>query len=366
MGRAGTRVARAVSTWARVTAVTRRGGSGVYDVELDPDWGIVGKPNGGYLLATLARAGCDIVANPHPLAVSGHFLRAPHAGPAEIRVETVRQGRRVSTARATPWQEGKACLDALVTSGALENEKVARAPPPPQTPAPEHLAVESDIPTSRWRSSADRASGGPGHLRRSRPPSGEPPLRYRFRLRDGAEPTSTSAILATDCGAADGFQPRDVRLSTDRRAHRVGARGARTRRPCLRGHARRRWRTAGSTRRPTALGLDRPDGGAGPPARDGLQRLSGRTRQPDQPPIPVERTWRSRGRARRRPPAARSSSRAYVRTSRAGLLRTRDLPRVGATASLPRTWSRLRRRRLYIAWPRRGPRPSPPTLARRC
>jgi acyl-CoA thioesterase len=188
-----------VSTWAKVTAVTRRGESGVYDVKLDPDWAIVGKPNGGYLLATLARAGCDIVANPHPLAVSGHFLRAPDAGPAEIRVETVRQGRRVSTARATLWQEGKACLDTLVTSGALENERVAWAPPPPQMPSPEDC-VESENPyieVEILRQIDLRVDPVTAPFPTA---SGEPLLRYWFRLRDGAEPDVMAAILATDCG----------------------------------------------------------------------------------------------------------------------------------------------------------------------
>ncbi len=47
------------------TAVRRRAGdAGVFghDVELDPDWRIGTKPNGGYLLAVLATAAADVAA----------------------------------------------------------------------------------------------------------------------------------------------------------------------------------------------------------------------------------------------------------------------------------------------------------------
>jgi acyl-CoA thioesterase len=188
-----------VSTFAEVTEVTRRGETGVYDVTLHPDWAIVGKPNGGYLLAALARAGCAIVGNPHPLAVSGHFLRAPAAGPAEIHVETVRKGRQVSTARATLWQDDKACLAALVTSGALSNDSVAWGPPPPAMPAPEDCVESSNpyIEVEIFRRIELRVDPVTSPFPTA---SGEPVLRYWFRLRDGADPDVIATILATDCG----------------------------------------------------------------------------------------------------------------------------------------------------------------------
>jgi hypothetical protein len=108
-----------VSTFAQVSAVwPRPDDPRRYDVTLDPGWAIGGRPNGGYLLAVLARSACLALSAPAPLAVSGHFLRAPTPGPAEIVVEVSRRGRRVSAARSTLWQEGKPCLDALVSTGA--------------------------------------------------------------------------------------------------------------------------------------------------------------------------------------------------------------------------------------------------------
>ena len=81
-----------MSAFNKATAVQPREGGGVYDVDLDLGWSIGGKPNGGYLLAILARAATEAVDRPHPLAVSGHFLRPPDGGAAEVRVETVKTG----------------------------------------------------------------------------------------------------------------------------------------------------------------------------------------------------------------------------------------------------------------------------------
>src|ERR1700751_4989432 len=107
-----------MSEWGRVTAVRRRD-STTFDVDLDLGWSIAGKPNGGYLMAVVANAGLAAVERPHPLAVSGDFVRPPDGGAAEVRVDVVKQGRTVSTVRTTLWQNEKPCLDMLVTAGEL-------------------------------------------------------------------------------------------------------------------------------------------------------------------------------------------------------------------------------------------------------
>jgi acyl-CoA thioesterase len=189
-----------VSDFADVTAVRRRDDTTVFDTELDPGWAIGGKPNGGYLLAILARAACETVSAHHPLAVSAHYLRAPSAGPAEVRAEAVRVGRRVSTARATLWQAGQPYIDALVTAGELSDAPVqwtSLAPPPMPGPEDcpmygipdftvelsEHTVLRVDPATAPFPS-----------------PSGEPVIRYWFRLADGSPPDVWSLLLATDCG----------------------------------------------------------------------------------------------------------------------------------------------------------------------
>ena len=109
---------------AKATAVESLG-DGRYGVVLDPGWAIGTKPNGGYLLAVLARAAVTgaaagaVAELPHPAAVSAHFLAAPDPGPAEIAVEVLRHGRTASQVRASLLAGGRRCVEALVTCGRL-------------------------------------------------------------------------------------------------------------------------------------------------------------------------------------------------------------------------------------------------------
>src|SRR5205823_14140362 len=83
-------------------------------------------------------AALDAVGRRHALATSGHFLRPPSGGPGQVRVEVMKTGRTVSTARATLWQDDRACLDVLVTAGELPSEQPEHVGvQPPTMPAPE-------------------------------------------------------------------------------------------------------------------------------------------------------------------------------------------------------------------------------------
>jgi acyl-coenzyme A thioesterase PaaI-like protein len=92
-------------------------------VELDPAWTIGGKPNGGYLLATMARAALASVAaiegpaHPHPVTATAHYVASPDPGPAEVHVELLRRGRRKSQARARLVRDGDVCVEAAFTLG---------------------------------------------------------------------------------------------------------------------------------------------------------------------------------------------------------------------------------------------------------
>jgi acyl-CoA thioesterase len=135
-----------VSEFDRATAVRRRDDR-TYDVDLDLGWSIAGKPNGGYLLAILARAACETAGKAHPLAVSGHFLRPPDGGASEVRVELVKAGRTVSTVRATLWQGSRPCLDTLVTAGELDDSDVVYTDnKPPDLPPPDECGRREDAP----------------------------------------------------------------------------------------------------------------------------------------------------------------------------------------------------------------------------
>jgi len=95
-------------------------GPGAFEVEIDDGWTIAGKPNGGYLLAMLGRAATDAGEHPHVLAASAHYLRAPDPGPALVQAEVLRSGRTAGQLRARLLQEGRACVEALVTTGRLD------------------------------------------------------------------------------------------------------------------------------------------------------------------------------------------------------------------------------------------------------
>lgn len=90
------------------------------EISLDGGWRIGGKLHGGYLLRELVRP-LLTDAHPHPLAVSAHYLRSPEPGTAEVEHEALREGRRVSTYRSRLVQ-GESCVEALVTTGALDPE----------------------------------------------------------------------------------------------------------------------------------------------------------------------------------------------------------------------------------------------------
>jgi acyl-CoA thioesterase len=193
-----------VSDFADVTALTLRSddpdvGQTTYDVDLHPGWAIRGKPNGGYLLAMLARAGCEVVGTEDPLAVSAHYLRAPSPGPAEIQVEAIRRGRRVSTSRASMWQAGKRCIETLISSGTLPDAPADWSNPPPAMPAPEDC-VEATVGAftvellDHIELRLDPATAPKPH------PTGTPVVRFWFRLRDGTDPDVLTTLLAVDSG----------------------------------------------------------------------------------------------------------------------------------------------------------------------
>ncbi len=76
-------------------------------VDLPDTWAYgAGVLHGGWLLETLAGEALQHVAQPHPVAVSAHYVAAPSVGPSELRTEVLREGRSVASVRTTLVQEG--------------------------------------------------------------------------------------------------------------------------------------------------------------------------------------------------------------------------------------------------------------------
>lgn len=103
------------------TAITARAEAHEFDVDLDGQWGLADKPNGGYLLAVLARAAGAVCgpAHPHLTAISGSFVQSPVFGPAVVTVEPLRAGKQATQLRARLSQDGQPKVEALITQGVL-------------------------------------------------------------------------------------------------------------------------------------------------------------------------------------------------------------------------------------------------------
>ena len=105
--------------FAEATRLDKRQ-DGVSLGQVDPGWTIGGKPNGGYLLAMLARAAVDVVPHEHVLAASAHYLHSPDPGPVDVTAEVLRVGRAASQVRAGLAQGGSPCVEATFMVGALD------------------------------------------------------------------------------------------------------------------------------------------------------------------------------------------------------------------------------------------------------
>ena len=105
-------------------------GSDRYRTDLSADWTVGDKPNGGYLLAVMARAASATLAEgegqPDVLAAAATYARAPSVGPAAVQVAVLRHGRRISQLRATLTQDGGPCVTADFTFGHLGEGATAR------------------------------------------------------------------------------------------------------------------------------------------------------------------------------------------------------------------------------------------------
>lgn len=99
-----------------------------YAAEVDPEWSIAGKPNGGYLLALCAQAALAELReagehHPHVIAASATYLSAAPFGPVQLQVEELRRGRSSSVLRSRLLSDdGKLRVEATITCGRLRED----------------------------------------------------------------------------------------------------------------------------------------------------------------------------------------------------------------------------------------------------
>ncbi|MFF3764973.1 thioesterase family protein [Streptomyces sp. NPDC001922] len=207
------------SEFDRDTAVVQRA-PGVYDARLSEGWTIIQAVNGGYLLAVLGRALGEALPHPDPFTITAHYLTASTPGPAEIRTETVRTGRTMSTGTATLVQRAEDGSDVeriRVTAhygdlAALTDEVRTTAKPPAMPPYEQCLGANdgpgaSVIPgssaiTDRLDLRLDPATAGWA----VGSPSGNGDMRAWFGLADGRDHDPLSLLLAVDALPPTAFE----------------------------------------------------------------------------------------------------------------------------------------------------------------
>jgi acyl-CoA thioesterase len=179
-------------------------------VTVDGSWAIGDKPNGGYLLATLARAAiasasiAEGLTHDHPVAASAHYLSAPAFGPAEVHAEVLRRGRRMSQVRARLVQDRTARVEATFTLGRLAADAEpwwSAASPPETTPEDACPRAPATGPTGMALPIMDsidlRLDPAVSGFRQGRP-TGRGEVRGWFRFADGRPPDPLALLLAVD------------------------------------------------------------------------------------------------------------------------------------------------------------------------
>ena len=99
--------------FASATAIEPTGNG--FTGTIDPEWTIGGKPNGGYLLAMLARAAVATSPHEHVMTASALYLHSPDPGPVVLSAEVLRSGRSASQVRVRLSQDTRPCVEALFT-----------------------------------------------------------------------------------------------------------------------------------------------------------------------------------------------------------------------------------------------------------
>lgn len=125
---------------------------GRYAARVSDRWSLAnGQANGGYSLAICLQALRAQAAYPDPIAVSATYLRRVVPGPAQVIVEPIRSGRRLSVAEARLMQDGKETLrvvanfaDLDAATGRTDLRNTAPELPPPDECA--ELASHEQLP----------------------------------------------------------------------------------------------------------------------------------------------------------------------------------------------------------------------------
>ena len=177
--------------------------AGSYATTITGRWNAIGdRPNGGYLLAICLRALQREVALPDPLAVSAFFLRPAAPGPAVVRTEVARTGRRVVTGEARLVQDDREIVRTVASFADLSQatgRTLVLGEMPKLPPPDEAVDILGGSPVSGIPIAARydyRMAAFPGWMRGQ--PSGDPSISFWIRFKDGRAPDPLSLVAIVD------------------------------------------------------------------------------------------------------------------------------------------------------------------------
>jgi len=99
-----------------------------WTAEVPEGWDFMGIPNGGLISSMLATALSEAIGRPDPVTSTAHFLRPASVGPAQIDIQKIRAGRRLTTARAVLTQDQKIVAHLIASMGDLGDGDTERLP----------------------------------------------------------------------------------------------------------------------------------------------------------------------------------------------------------------------------------------------
>ncbi|GAA4898022.1 thioesterase family protein [Actinomycetospora straminea] len=203
---------RAVIGELGLDSTAQRVGDGVHEIALSDRWSLDdGRLNGGYQLSVALRALATEVPLPDPVVASASYLRPAMPGPARVRTEVVRAGRRLATGTARLVQAGPdgAERDVLrleatfADLAATPADPVDLTVPPALPPFAECVSFGGPDAPPGAATVGRRMRYGvpalPGWVRGE--PSGDPSAEFWFAFADGSDATLLDLAFVVD-GAA--------------------------------------------------------------------------------------------------------------------------------------------------------------------
>ncbi len=161
-------------------------------------WDIVGNANGGYIMATLARAALLDAGRKDVISISANFLSPAKPGAITVTTHEVRTGKRFATRRCDLRTGDRLLVTATVMTGDLadgEGPRLVNAPMPDMAPPDTLPRVEPTEPFPPPFMGQIDLRLDPGHFMGS---GHGPKVRGWFRLPEDEPMDALAIVLAAD------------------------------------------------------------------------------------------------------------------------------------------------------------------------